>query len=241
LAAERFLSNCDLCGFRIEWFPDFHGCARLSFLRNLSIKLGQFLALYGGWGLFGISLLDSSFVPLPGLNDLLLMHLSAQHPGRALFYALASTLGSVAGAYLIYGLARGGGRFLWRKQPSKSLARAHRWLERNEFVAILTASVLPPPAPFKAFLATAGALRVNAVRFGLALLLGRGLRFGAEAFLGARYGARAEAYLKANSVWVSLVAAVVLVVGTMVYRRLARTPRAEPATDVSGSSSSGPS
>ena len=213
----------------------------MSFLKDLSIKLGQFLALYGGWGLFGISLLDSSFVPLPGLNDLLLMHLSAQHPARALLYALASTLGSVAGAYVIYGLARGGGRFLWRKQPSRSLARAHRWLERNEFVAILTASVLPPPAPFKAFLVAAGALRVNAVRFGIALLVGRGLRFGAEALLAARYGAQAEAYLKANYVWTSLVVALLVVVGSMVYRRLARTPSEEPAPEVPPSSSSDPS
>jgi membrane protein YqaA with SNARE-associated domain len=213
----------------------------LSFLKRFSIELGQFLALYGGWGLFGISLLDSSFVPLPGLNDLLLIHLSAQRPERALLYALASTLGSVAGAYVIYGLARGGGRFLWKKQPSRSLARAHRWLERNEFVAILTASVLPPPAPFKAFLVAAGALRVNAARFGVALLVGRGLRFGAEALLGARYGAHAEAYLKANYVWVSLLAAVLIVAGSMAYRRLAKTRHEVPEPEASRSSSSDPS
>jgi membrane protein YqaA with SNARE-associated domain len=213
----------------------------LSFLKDLSFKLGQFLALYGGWGLFGISLLDSSFVPLPGLNDLLLIHLSAQRPERALLYALSSTLGSVAGAYVIYGLARGGGRYLWRKQRSGSLTRAHRWLERNEFVAILTASLLPPPAPFKAFVLAAGALRVNAAQFGLALLVGRGLRFGAEALLAARYGARAEAYLKANYVWASLVVALLLVVGSMVYRRRARTPAEESPADVSPPSSSDPS
>jgi membrane protein YqaA with SNARE-associated domain len=213
----------------------------LSFLKRFSIELGQFLALYGGWGLFGISLLDSSFVPLPGLNDLLLIHLSAQRPERALLYALASTLGSVAGAYVIYGLARGGGRFLWKKQPSRSLARAHRWLERNEFVAILTASVLPPPAPFKAFLVAAGALRVNAARFGVALLVGRGLRFGAEALLGARYGAQAEAYLKANYVWVSLLAAALIVAGSMAYRRLAKTRHEVPEPEASRSSSSDPS
>jgi membrane protein YqaA with SNARE-associated domain len=213
----------------------------LSFLKNLSIKLGQFLALYGGWGLFGISLLDSSFVPLPGLNDLLLMHLSAQRSGRALLYALASTLGSVAGAYVIYGLARSGGRFLWRKQPSRSLARAHRWLERNEFVAILTASVLPPPAPFKAFVLTAGALRVSAAQFGLALLVGRSLRFGTEALLAARYGAQAEAYLRANYAWASLVVAVLVVVGSMIYRRLAKTRPEAPEREASRSSSSDPS
>jgi len=203
----------------------------LSFLKSLSTKLGQVLALYGGLGLFGISVLDSSFVPLPGLNDLLLIHLSSQHPERAVLYALASTAGSVAGAYLIYGLARGGARFVWRRKPSASLARAHEWLERNEFASILVASMLPPPAPFKAFLVAAGVLRVNALKFGLALLVGRGLRFGAAAFLGARYGVQAEAYLKENFVWASLLVVVVVVLTSLVYRRVARRPAAAPAAD----------
>jgi membrane protein YqaA with SNARE-associated domain len=209
----------------------------LSFFKSLSTKLGQVLALYGGWGLLGISFLDSTFVPLPGLNDLLLLHLSSQHPERALLYALASTIGSVAGAYLIYGLARGGATFLWRRRSSASMNRAHEWLERNEFASILVASLLPPPAPFKVFLITAGALRVNAARFGLALAMGRGLRFGVEAYLGARYGAQAEAYLKANFVWASLIVASVVILVSLAYRRLARRPPALPPSDEPRSSS----
>lgn len=152
-----------------------------------------------------------------------------------MLYALASTTGSVAGAYLIYGLARGGATFLWRRRSSASLARAHEWLERNEFASILVASMLPPPAPFKAFLVAAGVLRVNAVRFGVALLAGRGLRFGAAAYLGARYGAQAEAYLKENFVWASLFVVAVVVLAALVYRRVARRPAAAPAADNHGS------
>jgi len=210
----------------------------LSFFKSLSTKLGQVLALYGGLGLFGISFLDSSFVPLPSLNDLLLIHLSSQHPERAALYALASTTGSVAGAYLIYGLARGGARFVWRRRSSGSLARAHEWLERNEFASILIASMLPPPAPFKAFLLAAGVLRVNAVRFGVALLVGRGLRFGTEAYLGARFGVQAEAYLKENFVWASLLVVTVVVLGAVVYRRVARRPAAPSPVDDRGSAPS---
>lgn len=210
----------------------------MSFLKTLSARLGQALALYGGWGLLGISFLDSSFVPLPGLNDLLLIHLSGQHPDRAVWYALASTLGSVAGAYVIYGLARGGARFVWRRKSSASLTRAREWLERNEFASILVASVLPPPTPFKAFLVAAGVLRVNAVMFGVALLVGRGARFGAAAFLGARYGAQAEAYMKENLVWTSLVVVAVVVVAAIVYQRVARRPAAPSTADSQGSSPS---
>jgi membrane protein YqaA with SNARE-associated domain len=206
----------------------------LSFLKALSAKLAHFLAVYGGWGLLGISFLDSSFVPLPGVNDLLLLHVSGQRPERAMLYALQCTVGSVLGAYAIYYLARGGGRFIWRQASPSSLGRAHGWLERNEFATMLVASLLPPPAPFKAFLIAAGLLRVNAVRFGVALLVGRGLRFGAEAFLAARYGAEAEAYLKANLVWASLLAAVLVVGVTMLYRRLARRRGEESQPEVLG-------
>ena len=186
----------------------------------------------------GISFLDSSFVPLPGLNDLLLIHLTSQHPERAVLYAVASTFGSVAGAYLIYGLARGGAKFLWRRASSASVSRAHDWLERNEFATMLVAALLPPPAPFKVFLITAGALRVNAARFGLALAIGRGLRFGAEAYLGARFGAQAEAYLKANFVWASLAVVAAVVLGTMVYRSVANR-RAASSEDRGSSPSAG--
>jgi membrane protein YqaA with SNARE-associated domain len=203
----------------------------LPFFKSLATELGEVLALYGGWGLLGISFLDSTFVPLPGLNDLLLLHLASQHRERAFLYALASTAGSVAGAYVIYALARGGATFLWRRRSSASMNRAHEWLERNEFASILVASLLPPPAPFKVFLITAGALRVNAARFGLALAIGRGLRFGVEAYLGARYGAQAEAYLKENFVWASLIVASAVILVSLVYRRLARREAAAPASD----------
>jgi membrane protein YqaA with SNARE-associated domain len=210
----------------------------LAFLKSLFVKLGQVLALYGGWGLLGISFLDSSFVPLPSANDLLLMHLSSQHPKRALLYALASTVGSVLGAYVIYGLARGGARFLWRWQSSAAMTRAHAWLERNEFVSILVMSLLPPPAPFKVFLITAGALRVNAARFGVALLVGRSLRFASEALLGARYGTQAEAYLKEHFVWASLVAVGLIVALTLLHRRLARRSVPSSSADIHRSSPS---
>ncbi len=193
----------------------------MAFLKSLAAKLSQFLSLYGGWGLFGVSFLDSSLVPLPAVNDLLLLHLSSQYPERAVFYALGATLGSVAGSYVLYGLARGGSRLAGRSSSSPAFGRARLWLRRNDFASILVISILPPPSPFKICLLAAGALRVNAVRFGLALLVGRGLRFGAEAFLGARFGAQAEAYLQANLTWVSLLVALLVVLWIIVYRRLA--------------------
>jgi uncharacterized membrane protein YdjX (TVP38/TMEM64 family) len=135
-------------------------------------------------------------------------------------------LGSVCGAYLLYGIARGGGKFFFRKTTPHAVTHAHRWLERNEFVAVLVASILPPPAPYKVFVLTAGLLRVNAVRFGLALLVGRGLRFAADAWLGARYGVQAEDYLRHNLGWASLAAATVIVGLALLQRWWSRKIRA---------------
>ena len=198
-------------------------------MKSLTAKLGQFLALYGGWGLLAISFLDSSILSLPLVNDLLLIHLAARHPERVVLYAMQSTVGSILGAYLTYAIARGGGKYLLRRISAKRIARAQHWLDRNDFVSVLVASLLPPPAPFKVFLIAAGILRVNPVRFGTALLVGRGARFLVEGYLGARYGLQAEQYLKENLAWASLVAVAGVVVGTVVYRRLASRRRRRPS------------
>jgi len=83
---------------------------------------------------------------------------------------------------------------------------------------MLVMSLLPPPAPLKISVLTAGALRMNALHFGLALLLGRSLRFAAEAWLGARYGAQGEAYIKKNLGWASLVTILIIIGLTLLSR-----------------------
>ena len=187
-------------------------------LKSLSVKLGQILVLYGGWGLFAMSFLDSSLIPFPVVNDLALIVMASNRPTRWPLYALASTLGSVDGAYLLYGIARGGGKLFFRKATPQSIFHAQLWLERNDFVAVLVASILPPPAPLKVFILTAGLLRVSPVNFGLALLVGRGLRFSADAWLGSRYGVKAAVYLR-HSLGRTSLAVIVVIVGLALLQR----------------------
>lgn len=166
-----------------------------------------------------MSFLDSSFIPFPGVNDLALIFLASQYPARATLFAVMSTVGSVLGSYVIYAMARGGGKLARRSVHASSKAnRTSRWLERNDFVSMLVMCLLPPPAPLKVFVITVGALRINALHFGAAFLVGRGLRFGAEAWLGAHYGVQAGAYLKKNLTWASLAAIVIIIGVTFVYR-----------------------
>jgi membrane protein YqaA with SNARE-associated domain len=190
----------------------------LPFFKSFSSRLGHVLALYGAGGLLIMSFLDSSFIPFPGINDLALIILASQHPARGPLYALMSTVGSLLGCYVMYGIARGGGRLARGRSASTKEHRVRRWLEGNDFVAMLVASLLPPPAPLKVFVITAGALRMSAVHSGAALLVGRSLRFAAEAWLGARYGAQAEAYLKKNLTWSSLVTILIVIGLAFLYR-----------------------
>ena len=205
----------------------------MSFLKSLSAKLSKTLALYGGWGLFAIAFLDSAGLSMPGVKDLLLIYLSAQHPGLAWLYALAVALGTVLGSLLIYGIGRTGARLAGKKPSQENVNRAKRWLKQNDFVTIVVASLLPPPLPFKPFLFAAGTLRINVVRFTAAVLVGGAIRFGAEAWFGVRYGVGGEQYLKENIVWLSLAAVGIIVALTFVYRLFRRTPAEPPPPTVS--------
>lgn len=214
----------------------------MSYLQSLAVKLSKTLALYGGWGLLGIALLDSAGLSMPGVKDLLLIYLSAQQPGLAWLYAVAAVTGTVLGSLFIYGIGRSGARLVGRKPSRENVNRARRWLEQNDFVTVVVASLLPPPLPFKPFLFAAGALRVNIVRFTTALVLGGAIRFGAEAWFGVRYGVGGGEYLKRNIVWFSLAAVAVILAVAFVYRLFQKTPgESEPPSPPGPPPSSRPS
>lgn len=200
----------------------------LSSLKSLSAKLSQALALYGGWGLLGIALLDSAGLSMPGVKDVLLIYFCAERPGLAWLYAMAVTVGTALGTLVIYGLGRSGARLAGKKPSRENVNRASRWLERNDFATIVVASLLPPPLPFKPFAFAAGALRINVLRFTAALFVGGAIRFGVEAWFGARYGAGGEEYLKRNIAWLSLGAVGIIILLAAAKRLFRRTP-VEPA------------
>jgi membrane protein YqaA with SNARE-associated domain len=184
----------------------------------VTAHLTHILTQYGGWGLLLISFLDSSFLAFPFVNDALVIHLSSQHPRGAPFYGLEAAVGSVLGTFVIYGIARGGRLILGRKRSDFEVTGARRWLRQNGFITILVASLLPPPAPFKVFVLAAGAIRMDAKRFVLALLAGRSLRFVFEALMGVKYGTGAETYIKAHLVPVSIGTIVVILLLAVGYR-----------------------
>lgn len=200
------------------------GAARLAHLKALEMMLGHLLARYGGWGLFAISFLDSSFLAFPFVNDLLVIKLASLHPYKAIIYSLQCTVGSVLGAYIIYVITRQGRRLFAARSSPREKSHIWRWVERNDFLSILVASLLPPPMPFKIFAIIAGGLNMGSVRFLTALVIGRGLRFSFEAWLGVRYGAAAQAYLTRNFGWLAIVTVATVVIAAIIYRRFKQHP-----------------
>ena len=108
-------------------------------------------------------------------------------------------------------------RFSERKQ-----ARVKNLIERYDMVAVLVATLLPPPFPFKLFVVTAGVFRFSLVRFMLAIIVGRGFRFLLEGYFAVRYGAEAKAILAKYYPWIGLGLVVGIVLFVFVKRWIRR-------------------
>lgn len=151
----------------------------------------------GGIGLFIIAVLDSSFLSFPQVNDVLVIVLSAKSPERMPYYAGMTTLGSLIGCFMLFAVARRGGEVFIRKRlKGAHVDRALRLYQRFGLLAVVVPSLLPPPVPFKIFVLLAGAADVAAWRFGLAVLIGRGIRYFGQGYLAVMYGEHALDFMK---------------------------------------------
>lgn len=183
------------------------------------VAWARYIALsFGAPGLFVVAALDSSFLPLPGATDLLLILVVTREPDRMLLAAAAATLGSVVGCLAMHYLGKKGGDVLVRRRfASDRIDRATATLQRHGVMAVLIPSLLPPPAPFKIFILLAGVIGIPASRLAAAIAIGRTVRYLALGLLAVRYGARAQTYLRERGAVVSLVAVSVLTIAFMVY------------------------
>ena len=198
------------------------------FLSKLAGWVEQVLLPLGIWGLAAAAVLDSSFVPFPSGVDLWMITLAVRNPDQAPWYVLVATVGSVAGASILYFAVRKGEEaFLGKRVPAEKIARVRRKIERTGSWAIVIAALLPPPAPFKLFILAAGLLQFPWMRFAVALLIGRAIRYSLEGYLAVRYGRQAWEMLVRLGPWslgVALIAAV-LVILVLKFRRRALPPR----------------
>jgi membrane protein YqaA with SNARE-associated domain len=166
-----------------------HGIAKSSKAVHKAHGL-HWLMGFGTIGLFVVSVIDSSIIPLPvpGSTDLLLILLVA-HGANPVLAAVAATVGSILGGYLTWGAgSKGGEAALHRYLPKRFAKRLSGWVERNGTLSVTISALLPPPFPLMPLLLAAGALGVSRKRFLTSFSLARTFRYSLVAWLAALYG-----------------------------------------------------
>jgi membrane protein YqaA with SNARE-associated domain len=184
------------------------------------------LPALGGVGLLLSAFIDSSFLPLPLVTDLLLMELSSRHPLRMPYYAAMAAIGSLVGCIWIYWLARKGGQAYYQKSQGHPPGRIRTLIQEHPMASVFLPAIAPFPVPFKPFVIAQGVFQVPIATFVIGTLLGRGALFFAEGLLGARYGTAAEQFVL-DQKWASIAIVAGLVLVFFLVRRLMALRRTE--------------
>lgn len=192
-------------------------------IKRAALRAETFALSLGAPGLFLLSFLDSTFLPLPQVVELLIVWMVIEHPEWWWLYGGLATAGSVTGCYVLYAIARRGGEaFLRRRLHERHVERFMGMFRRYGVFTLIVPSLIPPPVPFKPFVLLAGVSAMPRARFLAAVSTGRGIRFLGEALLVALYGRQALTYVQENAGWLSLWAlalAAAAALGYYGYRR----------------------
>lgn len=172
------------------------------------------------WLLGGVSFAESSFFPIP--PDVMLLPMCIANRSRAWWYAILTTLTSVAGAVVGYLLGLLAVEFVmdavaylgWgdKFDQVKGLYAAYGLL--IVFIAGFT------PIPYKIFTIVSGILGLNLVLFLLISFVARGSRYGLVAAAGYYGGPIIERHFMKYFDLIGLVSVAVLFIGWFAYRML---------------------
>ncbi len=165
-----------------------------------------------------IGALDSSLLSLPEINDYLVVARCYSDPKSVFYFPLFAAAGSVIGCMLLYSIMRRGGQAVMRRRFSpENIARVERAYARFGVLALAVPALLPPPMPFKIFVATAGVLEYPRWKFMTTIMIARSTRYIVEGTLAVFYGEQVIDFMRENGPYVLLALAALLVVAVAVY------------------------
>ncbi len=165
-----------------------------------------------------IGALDSSLLSLPEINDYLVVGRCYKYPSAVFYFPLFAAGGSVLGCWLLYTIMRRGGQALLRKRfKPERIQKVEQAYARFGFFAIAIPAILPPPLPFKIFVATAGTLEYPRWKFLLTVMIARSFRYYFEGKLAVFYGRRVLLFINDNGLVVLMIVGAVVVTGVLVY------------------------
>lgn len=154
-------------------------CLKRFFVRMMSkwkLVALPAVAKLGLWGIGALALLDSSSIPVP--MDAFIAFYAWNDKGRFWLYCLLASVGSAIGGLVPYGLGRAGGElFLLKRIDRKRFETMRARFERQEFLAMMIPSMLPPPTPWKACVFAAGVFEMRVAPFLLSIFCGRMVRW----------------------------------------------------------------
>ena len=141
----------------------------------------------GFWGAGGISLLDAAAIPVP--MDLIVAGYVWGDKKHFYLYVLVAAVGSALGGLVPFLLGRAGGElFLMRRIDRARYEQLLNRFEKQEFVAMMIPSILPPPTPWKLFVFAAGVFEMKTSNFMLSVFVGRVIRYMITAILTIYFG-----------------------------------------------------
>lgn len=191
-----------------------------------------FVKPLGVWGIGLVAMVDAAAIPLP--MDLIMAGYAWEDRQHFYLYAILAGAGSAIGALVPYFVGRAGGElFLMRKVNRAKFDRVRAQFEKQEFLAMLIPSAMPPPMPWKLFILGAGVFEMKIPQFMLAIFVGRTSRYLIEGLLVVLYGPKIivlfEQVIKAH--WVLLLVVVCLLLGGAVWWAIQRQMRKKDTSE----------
>jgi len=185
----------------------------------------------GAVGLFLVSIVDNSFIPIPGGVDIFTILLVSGHPQMWWMYAAVATASSVFGGWLTFRIARKGGEEALEKKIGKKRAeKVYKKFEKHAFSTIVIGAILPPPFPIVPVLMAPGILDYPTRNFIFALTVGRGLRYTFIAYLAHVYGEAISGFItkyRTPVLYVLLLLAALGGIAALIYFKYYRPKRRE--------------
>jgi membrane protein YqaA with SNARE-associated domain len=173
----------------------------------------------GGWALFVIAFIESSFFPVP--PDVLLIALCVGNVERWWRFALICSVGSLLGGVAGYGIGHWGYESLGRPivafyHGEPVMAKIKEWYDVYGFWGNLAAAITP--IPYKVFTIASGVFEFSFASFLLASIIGRPVRFFAVAGLLRWFGPRIKVLIERYFDLFAIAFTVLLILGFLVLK-----------------------
>jgi membrane protein YqaA with SNARE-associated domain len=172
----------------------------------------------GFWGAGAMAFVDAAAFPVP--MDLIVATYVWSDKKHFYLYVLVSSAGSALGGLVFFLLGRAGGElFLMKRINRARFEQLRDRFEKQEFLALMVPSILPPPTPWKLFVISAGVFEMRLSIFMLAVFVGRVIRNMVTALLTIEYGPQIVdiAGRLATRHQVALVAGVAVLLALLLY------------------------